>query len=289
MSVSTIAPSPAARPLPKRTAQPIRSDDHALEVAARIAPGFAEGAADRDRTRRFPEAQLDAFTRHGLSAATVPKAYGGAGVSYATVARVAAAVAGADASLGHVVNNFNITVRLIDAVGTDAQKRFFFGKLLQGHRFANAWSEIGGRTPETFETRIAGRGDTRRLDGRKYYTTGSLHADFINVAALDDDGRLAVAIIDRHAPGVTILDDWDAMGQRTTASGTAIFEGVDVPADRVFDAALAQERTPLGTVAQLGHAAIDAGIAQAAVATTIDYVRTRARPSCGRSRSAMSR
>lgn len=281
MPAANIAPSPAATPLPHRTAEPIRSDDHALEVAARLAPSFAEGAKERDRARRFPEQQLDAFTRHGLSAATVPKAYGGAAISYATVARVAASVAGADASLGHVVNNFNLTVRLIDAVGTRAQKRFFFDKLLQGHRFANAWSETGGRTAESFKTRIAGRGETRRIDGLKYYTTGSLHADFINVAALDDDNRLVVAIINRHAKGVTILDDWDAMGQRTTASGTAIFEGVLVAADRVFDATLAEQRTPLGTVAQLGHAAIDAGIAQAAVTATIAYVRTHARPLLG--------
>ncbi|MGC3983754.1 MAG: SfnB family sulfur acquisition oxidoreductase [Pseudorhodoferax sp.] len=278
MPAATIARSPAAATLPVRSADPIRSDDHALEVAARLAPGFAEGAGERDRARRFPEQQLDAFTRHGLSAATVPKAWGGAGISYATVARVAAIVAAADASLGHVVNNFNLTVRLIDAVGSKEQKRFFFDKLLQGHRFANAWSEVGGATPESFTTRLAGRGEVRRLGGRKYYTTGSLHADFINVAALDEDGRLVVAIVDRHAKGVTILDDWDAMGQRTTASGTAIFEGVAVPAGRVFDAALAQQRTPLGTVAQLGHAAIDAGIAQAAIAATIAYVRTHARP-----------
>jgi hypothetical protein len=44
--------------MPERTAEPIRSDAHALEVATRLAPTFAEGALQRDRARSFPEQQL---------------------------------------------------------------------------------------------------------------------------------------------------------------------------------------------------------------------------------------
>ena len=36
----------------------------------------------------------------------------------------------------------------------------------------------------------------------------------------DGTGPLHVAWVERHAPGVTVVDDWDGMGQRTTASGT---------------------------------------------------------------------
>ncbi|CAM5328086.1 hypothetical protein SRIMM317S_01584 [Streptomyces rimosus subsp. rimosus] len=45
--------------------------------------------------------------------------------------------------------------------------------------------------------------------------------------------KLHVAYVPRDAPGVTVVDDWDGMGQRTTASGTVRLEAVTVPADRV--------------------------------------------------------
>ncbi|RMV68581.1 hypothetical protein ALP06_200242 [Pseudomonas coronafaciens pv. atropurpurea] len=64
----------------------ISSDAEAIEVARALASQFAEEASLRDRERRLPVAELDAFSASGLWAITVPKAYGGAGVSYVTVA-----------------------------------------------------------------------------------------------------------------------------------------------------------------------------------------------------------
>ena len=59
----------------------IASDAEAIRVAQTLAAEFAVEAADRDRTRRLPAAELDRFSGSGLWGITVPKAYGGAGVS----------------------------------------------------------------------------------------------------------------------------------------------------------------------------------------------------------------
>lgn len=76
-----------------------------------------------------------------------------------------------------------------------------------------------------------------------------------------------------------MIDDWDGLGQRTTASGTVRLEGVEVPADRVLPHHLTFEGPQLhGAVAQLLHAAIDTGIAGGALAEAAEFVRTKSRP-----------
>ena len=78
----------------------IRSDDEALDVARALAADFRAGAIARDRERRLPWDELERFSRSGLWGITVPREYGGAGVSRVTVARVIAIISAADGSLG---------------------------------------------------------------------------------------------------------------------------------------------------------------------------------------------
>jgi alkylation response protein AidB-like acyl-CoA dehydrogenase len=76
-----------------------------------------------------------------------------------------------------------------------------------------------------------------------------------------------------------LVDDWNSFGQRTTGSGTTILEDISlpdfavIPYQKSFD-----EPTPLGPLAQVIHAAVDLGIAQAAIRDTMEFVRTRSRP-----------
>jgi alkylation response protein AidB-like acyl-CoA dehydrogenase len=117
------------------------------------------------------------------------------------------------------------------------------------------------------------------LNGRKYYTTGAITSRWIGVSALNDEGRLVLAFVERDAPGITIDDDWNVMGQRATVSGTATFDdvlldpGLIVPYERAF-----QVPQQLGARAQLVHAAIEVGIAGGALSDARQFVRTRARP-----------
>jgi alkylation response protein AidB-like acyl-CoA dehydrogenase len=78
---------------------------------------------------------------------------------------------------------------------------------------------------------------------------------------------------------VDVVDDWDGMGQRTTASGTVRLTDVVVPADRVLPHHLTFRGPQLhGAFAQVLHAAIDAGLAAAALDEAAAFVRTRSRP-----------
>ena len=83
----------------------IRSDAEALNVARELAAYFKRESVVRDRERRLPHDELELFSHTGLWGITVPKAYGGAGVSNVTLAQVVALIAAADASLGQIPQN----------------------------------------------------------------------------------------------------------------------------------------------------------------------------------------
>jgi SfnB family sulfur acquisition oxidoreductase len=271
------APKPPARP--RKPAHVITSDAEAIAAAERLGKLFAPGAAERDRDRKLPYAELDAFSESGLWGITVPKAFGGAEVSHATLGRVVATIAAADASLSQIPQNHFEILEVIRGAGSEAQKQALYKLVLDGYRLGNAFSEFQGKTVENFETRLTRDGDAYRLNGRKFYSTGALFAHLVPVVALDEEGKIAVAIVDRDTPGLDVIDDWSAFGQRTTASGTVTLENVHVPAERVLPGYLVYDRpSPIGAQSQLLHAAIDTGLAKGAIAATIDFVRTQSRP-----------
>lgn len=264
---------------PTRPAHAIADDAEAIAVAKDLATLFAKEARERDRERRLPFAEVDAFSQSGLWGITIPKAYGGAGVSQRTLAKVFAALAAGDASLAQIAQNSFEIIDVIRLTGSEAQKRGLFGLVLAGHRLGNAFSEFKGKNVEDFSTRIVRRGDNYVVSGEKFYSTGALFAHLVPIVALDEEGHVVVAIADRDSPGLTVIDDWSAFGQRTTASGSVILKEVEIPASRVLPAHIVYEHpSAVGPQSQLIHAAIDAGIAKGAIAATIDFVRDHARP-----------
>ncbi|MBX9364651.1 SfnB family sulfur acquisition oxidoreductase [Streptomyces sp. WAC04114] len=258
----------------------IGGDGEALAVAAELAAGFRKDAAERDAVRRLPHAELERLSASGLLGVAVPAEFGGADVRVETLAEIFRLLAAADASLAQIPQSHFVYVNVLRRQGTHEQQKFFFGEVLRGKRFGNAQSEAGTKHVQDIRTRLARRPDgSYVLDGVKHYSTGALFAHWIPVLARADDDTLHVAYVPHDAPGLTAVDDWDGMGQRTTASGTVRLESVPVPADRVVPHHLTFQGPQLhGAVAQLLHAAIDAGIASGALAEAVDFVRTKSRP-----------
>ncbi|MER6137966.1 SfnB family sulfur acquisition oxidoreductase [Streptomyces sp. NPDC001815] len=258
----------------------IADDAEALAVAAALADGFRAGASRRDSERALPHEEVDRLSASGLLAVTVPAEYGGADVRQETLAEIFRLLASADAGLAQIPQSHFVYVNVLRRQGTPRQRAFFFGEVLAGRRFGNAQSEAGTKHVQDIRTRLERLPDgTYVLTGVKHYATGALFADWIPVLARAADDRLHVAFVPRGAAGVTVVDDWDGMGQRTTASGTVRLDAVSVPADRVLPHHLTFEGPQLhGAVAQLLHAAIDAGIAAGALSEAVEFVRTKSRP-----------
>lgn len=284
MSVTAAAEAipPAGEPgwSPERPTKPahvITSDEEAIAVAERLKPVFAEGARERDRERRLPFEEVDVFSQSGLWGITIPKTYGGAGVSQVTLAKVFATLAAGDPSLTQIAQNSFEIIDVIRLTGSEAQKRDLFGKVLAGHRLGNAFSEFKGKNVEAFETRLVKIGSHFTVSGEKFYSTGALFAHLVPIVALDEEGRVIVAVADRDSAGLTVINDWSAFGQRTTASGTVKLDKVKIDPSRVLPAHVVYEnQSAVGPQSQLIHAAIDAGIARGALEATIDLVRNHA-------------
>ena len=232
----------APRLLPARL---IENDAQALQAAHEVAGLARREAALRDRERRLPWQELELFTRLGLGGICIPRAHGGAQVSHVTL----------------------------------AQKRKLFRGILDGRRLANAGPERNTRHTLELKARVRRDGDGYRVSGEKFYSTGALFAHWVAVKAIDEEARAVMLFVERGAPGLRIVDDWSGFGQRTTASGTVLLDEVPVAGDMLIHNGLLAEIPSLqGAVSQLIQAAIDAGIAQAALDDAQAFVRDRSRP-----------
>jgi len=257
----------------------LRNDNEALQAAHELAQVARRQAAQRDRERALPWDEIELFTRSGLGSISVPKQYGGPEVSFATIAEVFRIISAADPALGQIPQNQFGILQLLRLTATEAQQAVIFRSVLEGARIGNAGPERGSKDTLTLKARITRSDDGYRLSGEKFYSTGALFAHWVAVKALDDQGLQRLAFVRRGSPGLRIVDDWSGFGQRTTASGTVLLDDVPVEAALVVDN-WRQRDLPntQGAASQLIQAAIDAGIAEAAIDDTIAFVREKSRP-----------
>ncbi len=266
---------------------PVLSAADAVATAHHLAADFKVGAAERDRRRELPFGEMDRLSASGLLAITVPAQYGGADLAPSVVTDVIRILATGDPNIAQIPHSHFVYINLLRLAGSPDQLAHYSASLLRGARIANAQAERNGPTAAAVATTLSPDGDRFQINGAKYYCTGSVFADILTVLTrLDDpDGHSDlpegqyVALLPADTPGVRITDDWDALGQRTTASGTIVFENVSVDACQLIARASAVNApTGYGAFAQLMHAAIDLGIARGALDTAAAFARERTRP-----------
>ncbi|WP_312151652.1 SfnB family sulfur acquisition oxidoreductase, partial [Pseudomonas sp.] len=257
----------------------LRNDAEALQAAHELAQVARQQAARRDQQRKLPWAEIELFTRSGLGSISIPKAFGGPDVSFETVAEVFRIISAADPALGQIPQNQFGMLQLLRLTASEAQQALIFRSVLDGWRIGNAGPERGSKDTLTLKARISRDGEGYRISGEKFYSTGALFAHWVAVKALDDEGRQRLAFVRRGSPGLRIVDDWSGFGQRTTASGTVLLDQVPVDAELVIDNWRQRDLPNIqGAASQLIQAAIDAGIAEAAIDDAISFVRDKSRP-----------
>ncbi|MFN3525204.1 MAG: SfnB family sulfur acquisition oxidoreductase [Paracoccus sp. (in: a-proteobacteria)] len=257
----------------------ITSHGAAIAAARRLAADWAPKAAARDAERILPHAEMAAFSDSGLGAITVPRTYGGPGLGRRTLVEVFEILCAADPSAGQVPQNHFGVLHLLSEAGSPEQKRRWFGDVLAGQRIGNAGPEKGRQIITHNRTGLHRTADGLRLTGRRFYSTGATFAHWIPTRANDEQGRPVQVWVPRVAPGVEVVDDWDSFGQRTTASGTVIFDNVAVSDDQIIPVWQRAHVPGLsGPTSQLIQAAIDSGIAIAALDEAVAFVRDKSRP-----------
>lgn len=261
------------------TANTIQNDEHAVVEAHQFAAQLKLRAAQRDLHRELPWDLVQQYSQTGLWAITVPKAFGGAGVSLHTLNQVIRIIAAADGNFGHIPQNHFYALEALRINGSPEQQNYFYAQALAGKRFGNALAEIGHKD---FRRRTLLRKTAQGLvvHGKKFYCTGSLYADWIpTLVSSEEDEQQYLVFIPARTKGVSISDDWDGFGQKLTGSGTVSLDEVQVEAQWVLPfSSLFSQASSLGPFAQYLHAAIDLGIGEGALEATVEYVRQHSRP-----------
>lgn len=247
-------------------------------LAERFAPVFeriAEGTVERENNRVLPFEQVKWLKDAGFTTLRVPAAHGGSPVSHEHLFRLLAELSAADSNVGHLLRSHFSFVETIALQPEEFQLRWF-PRVLAGEIFGNAATEKGGNALGTTNTKLREEGGQWLLNGEKYYTTGSIFADWVVVMASTDglEGR-QYAIIRADAAGVRIIDDWDGFGQPLTGTGTAIFEDVVVPFEDIIQRKISSTLEP--AFFQLALLSVLAGIGRAALNDAADLVRNRTR------------
>lgn len=247
--------------------------------------GIIEEIAADARARRAdgggrPELAIELIRRHRLGAVRLPVDLGGAGYSKRQLFELIIRLAAADPDVPHILRiHWGFTEDRLRLRERETD-RDWLAQIAAGVLFGGVSSELSTRTVGTYayDTVLTPDGDGFRLNGRKFYSTGSLYSDVLRVAANDADGAQRAILIPADREGVVHVDDWDGIGQAQTGSGTTILDNVYVHAHELIPFEPWDDvRRPRQSQPQLVLHAIAAGILASVVADAAEILRSRRR------------
>ena len=263
----------------QRFIEDIALDADYEKVASKYRPIFeqiAQGTVARELQRSLPYEQINSLKQAGFGALRVPVKLGGDGVSLPQLFQLLTELAKADSNIVQALRgHFAFVEDRLNAHKFSSQE-LWFKRFSQGELVGNAWTEVGQVKIGDVITRVTQKNGQSVVNGQKFYATGTIFADWVDLFAYDETtGQNVIAAISRHASGVEILDDWDGFGQRTTGSGSLYLTNVVVEKDHILPF---EQRFKYQTAFyQVFHLATLTGIAQSAVATFIHEVQKRER------------
>ncbi len=266
--MSTTTTTPAIRP----------SSDELTELLARI----SAGAEERERDLKAPFEPIAWIKEAGLGRLRIPAEEGGGGATLRELFATLIALAEADSNVAHILRThyWFVEQQLVTA-DPDARARGI-ALLNSGALVGNGFSEqskhpVGLYFDTAFTPDPSGG---YRLNGTKYYSTGTLYSDYTQIWAAAPDGRIAGAVIPIDRQGVTIEDDWDGFGQRLTGTGTTRLSDVHVAEDEYFDLGEPDGEQPPtynGAFLQLYLQAVTAGVLRSVRNDAVALAKRRAR------------
>lgn len=254
---------------------PVTPDSPELE---RLLAEIARDAEARRRPGRegHPWKALGLIRKARLGALRLPRESGGAGASLRQLFQVVIRLAEADPDVAHILRAHYLLVDEFLRAPAGPVRDARLARAAAGELFGNAYTELSAKAVGNyqFDTRLTPEDDGYRLDGTKYFSTGTLYADWVYVTASGPEGSCIGAVIPTDREGVSIEDDWDGIGQKYTGSGTTHFDNVRVERDEVTQRST---ETQFNALAQLYLHAIVAGILRNVVGDAAALLHSRVR------------
>ena len=245
---------------------------------------LAPTAADRDRERRFPAAEIVEMGQLGFLGMTTPEAYGGSdigAVAYVCVLEEIAAGEGACSTILSVHNS--VACGPIVKFGTEAQKQRFLPKLASGEwvgGFALSEPQAGSDAANLL-TRAARDGDHYVLTGTKQLITSGKNGNVIVAFAVTDPAAgkkgISAFIVPTDTPGYQVVRVEEKLGQHASDTCQIAFDEMRLPADLLLGEPGEGYRIALSNLegGRVGIAAQSVGMARAAFEAARDYARER--------------
>jgi alkylation response protein AidB-like acyl-CoA dehydrogenase len=260
---------------------PVQVDSPRLQE---LLDAVGERAFERELAREHPTEAFNLVREYGFGAYRLPRELGGAGASLVDFFGALVRFAAVDSNVAHALRTHFLFVDTHIGPFLHGEDRKWLEQVQAGALFGGATTELGNRNTgglnaDRFQTTVVADGAGYRLNGTKFYATGSLYSDWLSVVGVTPDGAVASVTIPVDRDGVHLEDDWDGIGQQLTASGSARFEEVFATSEEVVI------RTQGGhaggghgtAMAQLHLTAVIAGILQAATDDAVKVLRGRAR------------
>jgi alkylation response protein AidB-like acyl-CoA dehydrogenase len=248
-------------------------DSQILERARRAAEEIAPHAHEIEAGRRLPPAVVDALVRAGVFKLLVPRAYGGAEASLATLVAVLDEIARADGSAGWCAM-IGASSGLMAGFLSDDMARTVYGP--EDAITCGVVAPMGKAVPVPGGFRVS---------GRWAFGSGCQHSTWCMGGALVDGevlpgGAPDVRSMLFHVSEIRIIDTWDTSGLRGTGSHDFVAEDVFVPAGRSFSLLSGRHALPAYRSAFFGGlaagvAAVTLGIARAAIDAFVALARDK--------------
>ncbi len=243
---------------------------------------IAPGAAEIDRESHFPREQLSALARVGALGLTVPREQSGLGAGLAALASACEAVGGACASTGMVFLMHSVTAATI-AGGGGPSAAALLEQMASGAALGTlAFSERGtGAHFYAPELRAERRDGSVTVSGRKAFVTSGGHADAMLVLLQSEREGLDCYVVRKDAPGVRFEGSWNGLGMRGNSSIAVELDDVVLDDGARIGQAGGGADLVFGVVAPtflVGLAAVNIGIAQAALSAALEHAGSRRYP-----------
>lgn len=259
----------------------------------------------QDTAREFAQAELDpiaatldqegdppAFLANlrklaelGFMGLNVKDEYGGAEAGVVAFSVAITEIARACASTAVTLSVNNMVCEVIQAAGSEAQKKAYIPKICSGEFSAGAFglTETGaGSDPSGVATQAVLDGDQWVLNGSKIFITSAPYAGVFVVWAVTDrsvpKGKgISCFLVEGGTPGLVIGKEEHKTGQHASATNELLFEDCRIPKDALMGKLNDGFRIAVGELAggRIGIGSLGLGVGLAAIDYATQYSTER--------------
>jgi alkylation response protein AidB-like acyl-CoA dehydrogenase len=271
--------TPSAAPQFSLDADQVAVRDMARAFADEV---FAPNAIAWDEARHFPVAEMRKAAALGMGGVFIAEDVGGSGLSRLTATLIFEALATGCPTVAAYMSIHNMTSWLIDAFGSDAQRKSWLPKLCSMELLASyCLTEPGvGSDAAALTTRAVRDGGDYILNGQKQFISGAGAGDlYLVMARSGGDGASGISafLVPGETPGLSFGANERKMGWNAQPTRAVNFADVRVPAENRLGPEGSGFKIAMAGLdgGRLNIAACSLGGAQSAFERTLVYMKER--------------